>query len=164
MQIQSTQADHRPASNTLPSSLDEVLMYKNPRVVQRFVKEFRVSKDEAELTFQECLKWLYLCARHQATGPHPFHCMIFSETEKIDFMWHTFLLFTRDYANFCHRHFGFYIHHAPEDEAAPSIKEGGLEDELTQFFNFIYDELGEDTLRLWFESDRFSTMDEGAPL
>ena len=31
----------------------------------------------------------------------------------IDEMWHTFILFTRDYHNFCYKYFSRFIHHTP---------------------------------------------------
>jgi hypothetical protein len=33
-----------------------------------------------------------------------------------DEFWHAFILFTRDYAAFCERHFSHFIHHAPAGE------------------------------------------------
>jgi hypothetical protein len=34
----------------------------------------------------------------------------------VDEFWHTFILFTRDYAAFCERHFGYFLHHTPTDD------------------------------------------------
>lgn len=36
-------------------------------------------------------------------------------TDLVDIGWHTFLLHTRDYAEFCDRIAGRFIHHEPED-------------------------------------------------
>jgi hypothetical protein len=96
-----------------PASLDEVLAYRNPGVVRRYLKERGGTQAEAEGLFRETLKWLYLCDRAAADG---FDCAMTEDLERVDWMWHAFVLFTRDYAEFCHRHFGTFIHHVPEDE------------------------------------------------
>lgn len=41
----------------------------------------------------------------------------------VDGFWHEFLLHTRDYANFCERHFGCFLHHDPVDKTAGSAQE-----------------------------------------
>jgi len=38
------------------------------------------------------------------------------EIAQIDEMWHTFILFTRDYAAFCEGHFGCFLHHVPNED------------------------------------------------
>src|SRR5947208_1283923 len=100
------------ADTTDPAaSLDEVLAYRHPGVVRRYRKEHGASEQEAEEVFREMLKWLYLCHRALASGPEGFACAVGPELAMIDEMWHTFLLFTRDYADFCERHFGTFLHH-----------------------------------------------------
>ncbi|SCG67856.1 glycine-rich domain-containing protein [Micromonospora coxensis] len=47
-------------------------------------------------------------------------------SELVDIGWHTFILHTRDYADFCHRIAGRFIHHQPEptsDDPQPSSPE-----------------------------------------
>lgn len=81
-----------------------------------------------------------------------------TEIAKIDEMWHTFILFTRDYADFCERHFGLFVHHAPtptEDEPV-SAQPGDVRRRLERQFGLIYDVLGEETLIAWYEDRRHS--------
>lgn len=40
----------------------------------------------------------------------------FSPSRLVDIGWHNFILYTREYAQFCHRIAGRFIHHAPFDE------------------------------------------------
>lgn len=35
---------------------------------------------------------------------------------KVDMVWHTHILYTKDYKNFCNEVFGEYIHHTPSDQ------------------------------------------------
>jgi hypothetical protein len=51
-------------------------------------------------------KFLYLAAIVGTEEP-------LSPPEKIDTAWHYFILFTKDYAAFCNRFFGRFIHHQP---------------------------------------------------
>jgi hypothetical protein len=132
------------------ASLDDVLAYQHPGVIRRYRKDHDATQQEAEEVFRETLKWLYLC--HAAAGPDGFDCAMTPELEKVDWMWHTFLLFTRDYADFCDRYFGTFIHHVPdeEDEAAAQ-EEDVLRSRLIQQFGLVYDVLGEETLTAWYD-------------
>lgn len=44
-----------------------------------------------------------------------------SPSETVDIGWHTFILHTREYADFCDRIAGGFIHHVPEDPAEGEI-------------------------------------------
>lgn len=68
---------------------------------------------------------------------------------EIDDMWHTFLLFTHEYTDFCHRYFGEYLHHVPTVKIEKPATEQ-YERELTNYISYIYDSLGEATVRKWF--------------
>jgi len=68
---------------------------------------------------------------------------------EIDDMRHTFLLFTHEYAQFCQNYFGEYLHHIHNiKENKPTRAE--YEVELTHYLAYVYDNLGEQTLRKWF--------------
>jgi hypothetical protein len=136
-------------------SLDEVLAYRHPGVIRRYAKEQQVALEEAQEVFQETLKWLYLCATGIRAG---LSCAMTPEIGQLDEMWHTFVLFTRDYADFCERNFGFFVHHVPteaEEEAGPvDLKK--VREQLEQQYGLVYDVLGEDTLRRWYDEDRYA--------
>jgi len=140
-----------------PAGLDEVLAYRNPGVVRRFLKEHDATPEEAAEIFREMLKWLYLCSRSTAEGPQGLVCVMYAEIEKIDWMWHTFLLFTQDYAEFCERYFGFFLHHVPaEDEEQTPVDEDAFRVELEQQYGLVHDVLGEETLTAWYEQRRYA--------
>lgn len=137
------------------ATLDEILAYQHPGTVRRYCKEHLATPQEAEVVFREMLKFLYLSARAAGEGGG---CAITTEIEKLDWMWHTFLLFTRDYAEFCDRHFGVFIDHLPvEDDAAGAVAdEAGLRAVVEQQFAMVYDVLGEETLVAWYDECRFA--------
>jgi hypothetical protein len=76
-----------------------------PAVVARFVRDYHKTPYQAEQCFEELKTFL---ARAAVAGQP-----IEPPSRDIDQMWHTFLLFTRDYAAFCQESFGKFIHHSP---------------------------------------------------
>jgi hypothetical protein len=143
-----------------------VLAYENLDVVSRFAEDFGLSFPESEEIFTECKRWLWLCAKRkldleQGIG-ESFVVPLFNEAFAIDLMWHTFLLFTEDYANFCHEHFGFFVHHYPRpraerlawQEKIRTDPEGARLERsasLEKVYSYLYDELGPDILVKWCE-------------
>jgi hypothetical protein len=84
----------------------------------------RIAHDHPELApdlpariLDQALAFLATCAT--ATGP-------LGPSDLVDIGWHTFLLHTREYADFCQRIAGRFIHHQPEpppDETGPTAPE-----------------------------------------
>jgi hypothetical protein len=42
-----------------------------------------------------------------------------SPSPSVDDFWHAFILHTKDYEEFCQKHFGHYLHHEPKDHRLP---------------------------------------------
>src|SRR5215216_881231 len=94
-------------------NLDEVLEYKNDYVVHCFLRDYDMTFEEASDVFTQTIKWLYLCAHNQVNYKGDIKLAITKYVTIIDEMWHTFILCTKEYNDFCDRYFGFYIHHKP---------------------------------------------------
>lgn len=92
-------------SGTQVSSQD-VLAYTNPAVVRRIAKDECLTEEEAGRAFSGMLQFLYVTATVTGRGGPPYY---------IDAAWHAFILHTRDYAEFCDRYFGRFLHHQPLD-------------------------------------------------
>ena len=146
--------------------LEAVLSYENENVVHRFAEEHALSVSDANEIFRETKRWLWLCASRKLAvdrGEAEFiRIPLFNEAFAIDLMWHTFLLYTQDYADFCERHFGFFVHHHPRDrkerlawqERIKNDPEGAQrerEADLRKVYSHLYDELGPEVLKLWCE-------------
>lgn len=82
------------------------------RLANRIVKERRMSHDLAERIVDQALAFLATCAR----TAEPL-----SPSDTIDIGWHTFILYTREYAEFCTRIAGHFIHHEPTDTGKIAI-------------------------------------------
>ncbi len=136
--------------------LEDVLRYENSEVVKRFGVDHGVSMEEAQDVFLETKRWLWLCASEPARIP------LLSEARVIDLMWHTFLLFTRDYAQFCERYFGAFIHHYPRtsvvkdawEQQLAADPEGATRERratLRKACETVCERLGPATLKKWCE-------------
>jgi hypothetical protein len=66
----------------------------------------------AERIMEQALAFLAACARNPGTRLAP--------SQEVDKGWHAFLLFTADYAEFCDRVAGRFIHHLPTEPGEES--------------------------------------------
>ncbi len=82
------------------------------RLVRRVVADDGVTPELAERIVDQALAFLGACARE--------HTEPLSPSEVVDLGWHAFLLHTRDYADFCDRIAGRFLHHVPTDEDNPT--------------------------------------------
>ncbi len=87
------------------TSLEDVMKYENPDVVERIEKELGVTPQQAKALFDDLKRFLWLAA---VTPPTTV------PTPQIDEAWHRFVLYTKDYADFCNIYFGGFLHHAPQ--------------------------------------------------
>lgn len=138
-------------------SIEKLLEYTNPKVLARYDKDFPHNKWKAEEALTELLKFLWLGQKQkeaQQLHPHDetfqFFSAIHVEMSEIDDMWHTFILFTKDYMDFGNHYFGYYIHHSPTGDEE-KLQPDAFQIDLERFLSFTYDHLGEQTVRKWFE-------------
>lgn len=77
------------------------------RLVKRIMKDEDIQRPLAERIMNQALAFLLLSAR-EPDGT-------FSPSPLVDIGWHTFILYTKPYADFCDKVSGRFIHHAPSD-------------------------------------------------
>jgi hypothetical protein len=150
------------------TSLEDVLAYQNEDLIARFVEEHGVLESYAQELFVETKKWLWLCyieSLEQAKIP----LTIYPNMGALDEMWHSFVLFSKDYETFCQDFFGNFIHHYPtpvreknEHKARFEVDEEGLRTEtfekLRSFVSYVEEKLGKETALCWFgPEERLST-------
>ena len=146
--------------------LEKVLAYQNEDVGSRGCEDNGVSLDDSKEIFQETKRWLWICAKRKIALDRGeiefFNIPLFNEAFIIDSMWHTFLLFSEDYTNFCQKYFGNFIHHYPKthqetlkwrDRIAKDPEGARLErrQSLKKVYEYLYDELGAEILLKWCE-------------
>lgn len=142
-----------------PADLQYVLDYQHPDVVYRFGKQFGLPQEECEELFEQVKRWLWLGNQSKCDG---FELSIDQTLCVIDEMWHNFVLFTRDYQEFCESRFGYLIHHAPatmaEDEEAGRVRRSMspeaylqyLSDKKRKQYEYVYDKLGKEIFVKWY--------------
>ncbi len=147
----------------------ETLAYRNEAIVLRFQETWDVPSEEAQALFDDAKKWLWLCAYLLEEDEHATRLAITPSTKLVDEMWHTFILFTRDYFGFCERFLGRYIHHGPtprseydatieayerDPESYKSLQVTRMEDQI----GLVDRVLGEATVLEWYDEyvDKYS--------
>ncbi len=147
--------------------LKKILAYKNREVIARLCNSYTIEFKEAESLFTETKKLLFLMHHHfqlKKIG-------LASKTDQIivddsiiilDEVWHSFILFTKDYHYFCMTHFNLFLHHipTPEKEKKRTIKqynistkkwEQDFQQQIATQMKWIYLFFGESTLLRWYK-------------
>lgn len=156
----------------MKTTLSELREFKNEAVVHRFLETWDLPVAEAEELFEEMKKWLWLNAYlDERSAADRFPLAISQSTKLIDEMWHTFILFTKDYEDFCARCFGHLVHHQPTPRSAYDVVIAEYEREpdavidrnrelFARQYELIFDVLGEDTLVKWYDEYQARYTDE----
>ncbi|MCL1049518.1 hypothetical protein L2755_07790 [Shewanella abyssi] len=137
---------------------ENILEYKNANVVEAFCKRYSVEESDANDIFEQMLKWFVFCTDKKSSGFRN----IDDSTLIIDEMWHTFILFTVDYSDFCRKYVGYYLHHQPSTNAElVGQRKRTLEEVRTKKktqYELVYDILGKETFIKWYHEypERYS--------
>ncbi len=105
------------ASPTRSVSLNAVMNYTHPGLVERLQDKLNLPHEDAQLLFDDTKRFLYLCAISDSPIAPP---------EMVDEGWHNFILYTADYTQFCQRFFGRMINHFPKTRAEKAASDGGI--------------------------------------
>ena len=87
-------------------------------------KENGFTQEQSESVLQETLVFLSMVGSNPGCPSTP--------SKLVDVGWHTFILYTREYAEFCRDNFGRFIHHCPTD--TPELQEGSQTSQATVDF------------------------------
>lgn len=88
----------------------DVLSFEAPFLIDKLIQDgIADSVMESVALFTEVKRYLLLGQRH-------FDLTFAMYSSRIDAAWHTFVLFTKEYAQFCQRYFGLFLHHIPNAE------------------------------------------------
>lgn len=121
----------------------KALQHECPFLIEKLLKEHIVeTEEEAQALFMEVKKYLVLVQ----VDPQKSWQMY---SLRIDEVWHQFVLFTREYVDFCSTYFDVYVHHVPSN--APTYES----DEIDQ-----HDEAAGETLES--TATHVPTLDEFA--
>ncbi len=137
----------RAASRGLSSSHTAALSFEAPYVIEKLVKNRTAdSEDDARLLFREAKRYLVLAQSDRATA-WQMHSL------RVDEAWHQFVLFTVQYADFCMRHFGRFVHHAPSNSPSTAANSSVPRATFAEFQVRYLDLFGEGLPAVWFDAE-----------
>ena len=99
------------------ATLEDILAYENYAVIHKISEGLGCSSSRAKEVFNDVKRFLWMSASSSVNCiPSPV----------IDEGWHAFVLFTQDYADFCQKYFGQFLHHLPHKPQDQVINADGL--------------------------------------
>jgi len=134
------------SKRTTQETITAIINYPMSNVLARCKKDHNYNDEDMIILEQELKRYLTLAA---VKSKDDLGNGMFSHD--VDNLWHSFILFTNDYADFCTTHIGHFIHHVPEinEEKSPEQQEEAQKD--FQAFIKNYEELfGEEIHPVWF--------------
>ncbi len=142
-------------------SLEEILYYKNKNVTQRFCQIRPDAKEEVDLIFDDLKRFLWLVAtfeERKQKGEQTPDISFSISMIIMDDMWHAFILWTKQYNEFCQQYLGDFVHHPTEMPIyEQNIKVHNLEETeamnifLEGMITVCMEELGEEVTQRWFD-------------
>lgn len=78
--------------------------YSNNSVLENYIKTENVSLEKANVNFNALKDFLKLTVKTKKP------CF---PSKELDGIWHTFIMFTREYQEFCNNYLGNFVHHIP---------------------------------------------------
>jgi hypothetical protein len=113
--------------------IDRAMSFPIEEVVTFYTNDLELSPSEAALRERELKRWLALTALR----PDAEYVMLTS----LDEVWHSFILFTQKYTEFCDAVAGRYIHHKPRIDG--SFYRGGIVERYERFHRDYEEAFGE---------------------
>lgn len=103
----STQSTNSQRAIKKEIAIEKVMDYPIPQVIARYRKDYKISEEDAKNHERELKRFFILAAKYPEENFEMF-------SADVDNLWHTFLLFTKEYQKFCDEMFGTFIHHNPK--------------------------------------------------
>lgn len=94
------------------------------RLARRIVAEEKFNRELADRIVDQALAFLSACASNTGAPLAP--------SELVDIGWHTFILHTHDYAAFCERVAGRFLHHVPTGDDDSAVRYEAARETLTR--------------------------------
>ena len=129
-------------------AVNKILNYPIPNILKRCQKDFGYSDYEIALLEKELKRYLVISVIEKNNSNS-----VGMYSKDVDNLWHTFILFTKDYFKFCKSCTGNYIHHVPETEDPNQKSEEELVKVRENFKSFaiMYEEIFKEELHpIWF--------------
>ncbi len=93
------------SSKSDPTVIARAMAFPMESVIQRYAADQKLPMSVAAEHEIELKRFLSLCAMNRSAS--------YGMAGPVDELWHTFIIFTREYAQFCRSVAGHFIHHVP---------------------------------------------------
>lgn len=94
-------------------------------VIHRYMKDFELPEDVAREHARELVRFLTICALNPD--------VVYGMAGAVDKFWHTFVMYTKEYAEFCDAVAGRFIHHVPDSPDDDALSTPRLRDNYLKF-------------------------------
>ncbi len=136
--------------------LSALLKFSHPDLIDRFSYDYGLSRPTVETIFQDLMRYLWIADRLQSQSLHRRKSQLLGSLVIIDSwliideMWHSFLLFNKDYEEFCLKHFGHILRHAPDTTRTSVLQKRSKAINYEAYVDLIYDNFGATVANRWF--------------
>jgi hypothetical protein len=125
---------------------NQALAYQAPFLIEKLLKERIVeTADEGRELFAEVKKFLVLTQSDPAQAWEMYSL-------RVDEVWHQFILFTRQYMEYCTRHFGHYVHHSPSNAPEAAAKQSSEPMSFATFQQLYASRFGKQPPKVWHDA------------
>jgi hypothetical protein len=122
---------------------DTIMRYPMTHILKRCQQDHDYSADDMIILETELKKYFILAALKK--GPLGMY------SNDVDNLWHTFILFTQDYAEFCDQCIGYFLHHVPEvDEDHNEKERENTQNNFRAFIEQYTATFGDEVHPIWF--------------
>ena len=111
--------------------LGQLMNYQHPGLLQRMEEKLQLDSKRVGELFQDMKRFLFLAGTMNKPLAPP---------EGIDEAWHNFILFTKDYEEFCRTHFGRFVHHVPVGPDDVASRDGRILRETIEAARAVFGE------------------------
>ena len=125
--------------------IEMVMNYPMPDPIARCKKDFGYSDSEMKLLEKELKRYLILCILKS-----PGQEGVGMYSKDVDNLWHSFILFTREYAEFGKKCAGYFLHHMPRTDHDELLTRKESHEKFLFFTNRYKEIFGEAPHAIWF--------------
>lgn len=122
-----------------------IMNYPIPNMIARCKKDFQYTDEDMLILERELKRYFVLCAlkenKDRSIGMY---------SSDVDNLWHSFILFTKEYAHFGRESVGYFLHHVPKIEGQPELSREKKREELRYFIEQYEKTFGEPPHGIWF--------------
>lgn len=97
------------SARSLAQPVEAIMEWRDDDMVRRYCEDHNASQADGEACFEAFKQFMVLCGMSSSVR---------APSEAVDDMWHTALLFTRAYRDFCEDYLGAFVHHLPVAQKA----------------------------------------------